>query len=517
MCAAQPSWTEQGFPAFDTGPGGFPRPGQVIRHFRQTKLKADGRSWTQRDVAQILGKQELAVREMELRETGLNDISRRRFLAELFDIPPLLLGLATVPERRNAKAAASIWWVQQGFPTFDAGPDGFPRPGQVIRHFRQTKLKADGRSWTQRDVAQVLGKQELAIRDMELRDTGLNDISRRRFLAHLFDIPPILLGLATIPQQCNVNMQGTVGCAPTVLSVSEHIDLEEVRDKLTLFWTKNACAPQDVLITIDSILKKLYERYPTTTSYERLEVVTALCEFHVHAANMLRDRGKFIKSLEHLNKAKDLNPLLREYELQADVFYRRGGVYLEKGEVSLALDDYHAAEKVLANVSPPLQAAVLLETALSEARVATSQQQCTAALKKLDRAGHIIRVEHTEAGRERWPYLNVDIERYHLDRSATLIVVGVPEEALQELNLLSPPHLRGRRLVYHLILQAQACFGLKEYAQAALLAEEALPFVRTMRSRVNLERIKILHKQFQQTSFRNNPEVERLGYLLFHA
>ena len=244
--------------------------------------------------------------------------------------------------------------------------------------------------------------------------------------------------------------------------------------------------------------------------------MTALCELHIHAANFLRDRGKFSKSLEHLNKTKDLNTLLQADELQADVLYRRGGVYLEKGELALALDDYHAAEQKLIHVSPPLQAAILLETALSEARVAPSKQR-TAILKKLDRAGRIIREEHTERGREKWPYLRVDLERYHLDRASTLIVVGNPEEAQLELKLLSFSQLTGRRSVYHLILQAQACFGLKEYTQAALLAEQALPLVRQMRSRVNLERIKMLYKQLQQTPFRNNPEVGSLGYLLFHT
>src|SRR5579859_248069 len=237
MCAAQPSRREQGFPTFDAGPDRFPRPGQVIRHFRQTKLKANGKPWTQRELAQILGCRELAVREMELRDSGLNDIIRRRFLAELLAIPPRLLGLATVPETGNTNAAASIWWVLQGFPAFDAGPDGFPRPGQVIRHFRQTKLKANGKPWTQRELAQVLGKQELAMRDMELRDTGLNDISRRRFLAHLFDIPPLLLGLATLPQPSSKRLQST--SAPRVPIVSDQTELEEVRDRLTGFWTQN--------------------------------------------------------------------------------------------------------------------------------------------------------------------------------------------------------------------------------------------------------------------------------------
>jgi hypothetical protein len=98
-----------------------------------------------------------------------------------------------------------------------------------------------------------------------------------------------------------------------------------------------------------------------------------------------------------------------------------------------------------------------------------------------------------------------------------LIVVGNPKEAQQELKLLSFSQLKGRRSVYHLILQAQACFGLKEYAQAAMLAEEALPLARTMRSHVNLQRIKTLYRQFQNTPFRNNPEVGRLGYMLFHV
>ncbi|GER88969.1 hypothetical protein KDW_31310 [Dictyobacter vulcani] len=47
--------------------------------------------------------------------------------------------------------------------------------------------------------------------------------------------------------------------------------------------------------------------------------------------------------------------------------------------------------------------------------------------------------------------------------------------------------------------------------------EEALPLARTMRSRVNVERIKTLYKQLQATSLRNNPEVGRLSYLLFHT
>src|SRR5205823_4656326 len=132
----------------------------------------------------------------------------------------MLFGLAAAPQPETTDG---VWWIEQGFPAFAAGADGFPCPEQVIRHYRSQKRKADGKAWTQRDLAQVLGKQELAIRDMELRGTGLNDISRRRFLAHLFDIPPILLGLVATPQQ-SITREQTALRAPTMLFTLEHID-----------------------------------------------------------------------------------------------------------------------------------------------------------------------------------------------------------------------------------------------------------------------------------------------------
>jgi len=42
-----------------------------------------------------------------------------------------------------------------------------------------------------------------------------------------------------------------------------------------------------------------------------------------------------------------------------------------------------------------------------------------------------------------------------------LIAIGNSKDALQELNLLSLFHLKGRRLVYYQILQAQAHFLFK--------------------------------------------------------
>ncbi|WP_052890374.1 hypothetical protein [Thermogemmatispora carboxidivorans] len=54
-----------------------------------------------------------------------------------------------------ADASALSWWVELGYPSFEKGPDGWPRPGQVIRYYRRLKRRPDGRHWTQADLARA--------------------------------------------------------------------------------------------------------------------------------------------------------------------------------------------------------------------------------------------------------------------------------------------------------------------------------------------------------------------------
>lgn len=52
----------------------------------------------------------------------------------------------------SADASALSWWVELGYPSFEKGPDGWPRPGQVIRYCRCLKRRPDGKRWTQADL-----------------------------------------------------------------------------------------------------------------------------------------------------------------------------------------------------------------------------------------------------------------------------------------------------------------------------------------------------------------------------
>src|SRR5579864_9182263 len=79
-------------------------------------MDAKGKPWTQRRLADALGMESTqSVWNLENRDTAL-DIERRRFLCELLNIPPILLGIITLDEieklveqRRAAKSGITVF------------------------------------------------------------------------------------------------------------------------------------------------------------------------------------------------------------------------------------------------------------------------------------------------------------------------------------------------------------------------------------------------------------------------
>src|SRR5216110_851598 len=97
------------------------------------------------------------------------------------------------------QGSTMYWWIGLGYPdAFDLNRDGFfPRPGQVVKYYRERKMDDKGKAWTQKNLAKTLGLTDNGVRDIENRDVGMDDFGRRQFLCKLFNIPPILLGLMT--------------------------------------------------------------------------------------------------------------------------------------------------------------------------------------------------------------------------------------------------------------------------------------------------------------------------------
>jgi hypothetical protein len=49
----------------------------------------------------------------------------------------------------EGEGTSMVWWVDLGYPPFEEGKDGFPRTGQVVKHYRENKMNDTGNAWTQ--------------------------------------------------------------------------------------------------------------------------------------------------------------------------------------------------------------------------------------------------------------------------------------------------------------------------------------------------------------------------------
>src|SRR5579859_3894259 len=90
MASKQYWWDSYG--PFDPDPDdpNFPNAGQVVQHYRLLK------KWTPTQLGEAMNKTARWVQLMEHNNTVPEAISRRKALADMLDIPKILLGVATV-------------------------------------------------------------------------------------------------------------------------------------------------------------------------------------------------------------------------------------------------------------------------------------------------------------------------------------------------------------------------------------------------------------------------------------
>lgn len=78
-------------------------------------------------------------------------------------------------------------------------------PGRVVKWFRERMIYEDQQTgkrkhWTQDDLARMVGLTKVQVCNMENHNEGLDSIERRKTLATILKIPPVLLGLASLDE-----------------------------------------------------------------------------------------------------------------------------------------------------------------------------------------------------------------------------------------------------------------------------------------------------------------------------
>jgi transcriptional regulator with XRE-family HTH domain len=410
----------------------------------------------------------------------------------------------------------SHWWIVCGYHAFDAGKDGFPRPGQVVKYYRRLKLNEEGKPWTQKDLARVLGISEQALRDLENRDAGMDSYDRRRFLADLLNIPPVLLGIVSLEeilkgQEANKCMT-TIQTVASTRKPARAVDMSEYQTSLLSYWEANhVFTARGAMMDIQARIDNLYRELPYTRREQKVQMMELLCGYHQFMANLLRDAQEYDASVVHLNKAYQLAKKLDKKELIALVLHRRGITLQEQGNIQDAVRDYGEARTYEAFLPANLVGSILLESGLVAAKDARSDKERRAALKFLERGGTIAR---TSERVEDPHFLKLNTDRYHLSKGSALIAMGWNNEAVDELSLVNCNPTQKRRQAYCDILQAQAYANLGMFPMAVSIAEDALLVVQEIKSCVNVARVEKIYRQLLTSSYKNNPEVARLGYLL---
>lgn len=423
-----------------------------------------------------------------------------------------LIAMAATSESLGSchdRAGGCPWWVQLGYPPFEAGPDHLPRPGQVVRHYRRLKRRPDGKRWTQADLARALGVTERYVNLMEHHDEGFDSFSRRRFLAEILAIPPVLLGLAELPGFG----QQTAALQPPAVISRPAIDVEQVARRLSALNRKgdlSTAGPE--LPVVETTLGGLYEALPFARG-DQPHLKRLLVGYHTLAGSVLRDEQQPQRALEHLNKAVGWASSLQQEPQLAFALYRRMTALIEFGQIEQALQDEQRARRLLPRLPADLRVALLLRGALAQARTVEAQRRPGGVLALLDEAAAWLGEALAGSGGDHHYHLPLSRERFQIDRAAVLLALNWPREALDSLPTRQLSGMT-RANVYAELLAAEAYARLGEYEQAAALGLEAVPVAHAIRSQVNLDRARRLVEQLAASPFGSAPEVARLRLLL---
>jgi tetratricopeptide (TPR) repeat protein len=401
------------------------------------------------------------------------------------------------------------WWVELGYPdAFDLGRDGFfPRPGQVVKYYRERKMDNNGKAWTQKNLAKTLGLTCNGVRDIENRDVGM-DFDRRQFLSKLFGIPPLLLGIMT-PDEIALLLEKQRKANTTVVSTpggtgrKHTIDIQAYQERLAGLWAASHNG-QSVLSTALASLDELYR------AQEQAPIQSLLSDYHRVIADELCDQCSYDAAIEQLNKAFHSAEL--GDERKALVFKNRGVTLWKANRTDEALYDFERAWHLEKKLPHSLRGTILLESARPRAEKAATKQEQTEVLHSIDVVGDIIRANRQE---EDPHHTILDLDCYHLYRSSVLITIGWNKEASDELDLIKGfPQFRLRQ-VYYDILLAQAYTNRGMYEMATPLLEFALMTALEVNSEVNIARVTKVFQQLQQSPYKDSPDVARLDYLLY--
>ena len=246
--------------------------------------------------------------------------------------------------------------------------------------------------------------------------------------------------------------------------------------------------------------------------------------YHQLVVKVARERCDYETVFFHANKAVSLAKSIHHHELIAAALLRRADAWFERSNIaqnpadlntflSQAKSDIEEALEHTRNARSHIKGHVLSDAGVILACAAQSGTDTLRAMRLLDLGGTIARSGHLGEDEH---FINFNTGMYHMRRAKALVETHSSQRALEELDLskkVTRPDLKRRHNMI-VIDSARALIGMKEYTEAARLAEQALQMSGDMQTSLNIARIVELYQQLRTSSYGDAPSVARLGLKL---
>ncbi|HEY1249280.1 MAG TPA: helix-turn-helix transcriptional regulator [Nitrososphaera sp.] len=407
---------------------------------------------------------------------------------------------------------------QAGLPQFELGLDGYPLPGKVVKYYREQMKYTDRdgkeKHWTQAELAERLGLKEVMVNLMENKNQGLDSIDRRRTLATILRIPPVLLGLGSLDLIVEIATGHTPIGPPN--AKKRKVSKDTIKQYQATFKVYKSLYAGGLTYTsindIDKWVTRIQQDIEYVSAEDRNVLLRVLWDFEILCSrihgNDLFDWGK---AFEHIDNAKEIATILDDRDLQAASLYYSSSYHFRQKRLGLAKMDIEGALMYAKGALPQTKGNIYSHNACLRADD-TSLSGITLVQNTFDD------LEQYAGATSEIATLVFGKHNYLLDRAYTLIDIDRPAKAIELLDdaerYIEPANKR--HLVFIDVMRAKCYINLKkpEYEQTVALLSSAIEDSKELRVARNIAHIENLYTKLVASSYGNSPDVIDLGLML---
>lgn len=447
-----------------------------------------------------------------------------------------------------------FFWGEGGeYGPYHAQTDGWPNAGEVMRDYR-LKAKVSTEEFAKRYSLALQARKPVKeglldkpvsaswIVNMEKENRIPTDIARRRLLAELLCVPPILFGLGTLDDvllSTRMSQRDETVGIPSTTSKHPVLNITTCRKNIEILWQLNYTShAEDSLQDVVTLIKQLESSLQYARGSLLLHIQELLYSHYLFANAITRHLGQFSTAYIYANHAVRVTKDMDNKEFISAAYYKRGFTYLRWGllgektsigiiepkreKIVAAIQDFEVA---LPNARPQLKGYIWLELSRARSLLLQHARDIPLILQLTDDAEHMVGRGSVEK-----PHTQIMLDgelaglsegRHLLAKAITLVEVGRSGQAIRDMDELEElEHGKGigksetRTHGWMDILYALASIKEEDYYTATYRAIRAFGVFKDINSAANIAFVKDIHNALLKTSYKRRDEVKFLGNML---